>query len=54
VAAGEFGALLAHVEQQLVHEWLAQHLAYSPAFIRNFAVDGPLNLEQGVGLRSGA
>ena len=49
VAAGEFGALLAHVESaSSVHERLAQHLAHGPAFIGSFAVDGPLDLEQGV------
>jgi len=48
VAAGEFGALLAHKELKLAHERLAQHLARGLAFIRSFAVDGPLDLEQGV------
>jgi len=36
VAAGEFGALIAHINMKVAHEWLAQHLAHSFAFHQAF------------------
>ena len=48
MAPAEFGALLAHVDQQPVDERLALRLTNDLAFIGRFAVNGPLDLEQRV------
>ena len=48
MAAGEFGALLAHVNLKLFDKRLAPLLADRPALFGALAVDRPLDLEQGV------
>ena len=46
--SGEFGALLAHVDLKRLDQRLAEFLANSSASLRRFAVDGSLDVEQGV------
>ena len=47
--SGEFGALLAHVDtRSALDQRLAEFLANSSASLRRFAIDGSLDVEQGV------
>jgi len=48
VAAGEFGALLAHIDLQLLDQGPAVLPANCPALFGTLAVDPALDLEQGV------
>src|SRR3984957_336842 len=48
MTSGEFGALLAHVDLKRLDQRLAEFLANSSASLRRFAIDGSLDVEQGV------
>jgi hypothetical protein len=48
MTSGEFGALLAHVDLKRLDQRLAKFLANSSASLRRFAIDGSLDVEQGV------
>jgi hypothetical protein len=48
VTSGKFGALLAHIDLKRLDQRLAQFLANGPALLGRFAIDGPLDVEQGV------
>jgi hypothetical protein len=48
VTSGKFGALLAHIDLKRLDQRLAQFLANGSALLRRFAIDRPLDLEQGV------
>ena len=48
MASGEFDALLAHVDPELLDKRFAQFLASRPALLGTLAVDRPLDVEQGI------
>ena len=48
MTSGKFGALLAHIDLKRLGQRLAQFLANGSALLRRFAIDGPLDVEQGV------
>ena len=48
MTSGQFGALLSHIDLKLIDQHPAQLLANSPSFLDALAIDGPLDVEQGI------